>query len=148
MKEHLQNICYSTNVNYCQDSFEIHTGFIRCLYNISSWRHHYFWILQSDEINEDNISKWLSSVEVFPLVVTVEITWRVSNGKCSNGKENNQTKKNFKNTLWIVEKMLTSVFFFFFKDYPVGFLKIKLHSVFENKKEKFLLLYDLSGNDG
>ena len=61
-----------------------------------------------------NIFKWFSSVEVFPLAVAVEITWGVSIGTHQNGKENNQTKENWKekkmkqkNILWIIEKMLT-----------------------------------------
>lgn len=141
----MQNLCYSTNANDCQDTFEIHTVFMRCLYNISSWRHYYFWILQIDEINEDNVSKWLSSVEVFPLVVTVEITWRVSNGKCPNGKENNQIKKNLKNILWIMEKMLTS--FFFLKTIQSDFLKL-YYTQFLKMRKNSLLLYYLSGNDG
>lgn len=62
----------------------------------------------------------LSSVEVFPLVVAIEITRRVSKVQCPDGNENNYTKKIWKNTLWIKEKMLAR---FFFLDYPVGFFK-------------------------
>lgn len=35
----------------------------------------------------------LSSVEVFPLVVAIEITRRISNVQCPGGNENNYTKK-------------------------------------------------------